>query len=49
METDYWAHRYYEDPKLKEEIEDEEFDLQEVLQSMEDGDWEVVASMGVKP
>jgi hypothetical protein len=25
---DYWAHRHIDDPKLREEIEDEDFDAQ---------------------
>lgn len=28
--TDYWAHRYFEDPKLMDEVEDEGFDAEEI-------------------
>lgn len=46
METDYWAHRYYEDPKLKEEVEDEDFDLAKVLEEIEHNpnDWDTIIS-----
>lgn len=29
--TDYWAHRYIEDPKLMDEIEDEGFDAEAIM------------------
>lgn len=45
MLTEYWAHKYYEDPKLKEEVEDTEFNLEEVLQQMQDDEWETVIQM----
>lgn len=42
--TDYWAHQYLADPNLKDEIEDEDFDLDEVVASMENNpdDWEAL-------
>lgn len=46
MLTDIWAHRYKEDPKLLEEIEDEDFDADSVareigyVQEPDPGDWE---------
>lgn len=45
MLTDIWAHRYAEDPKLLEEVEDEDFDPNEVASIIgvnDPGDWEVV-------
>lgn len=30
--TDYWAWRYVEDPKLMDEIEDEGFDAEAILE-----------------
>lgn len=33
--TDYWAHRYVEDPKLMDEIEDENFDEDDILAQWE--------------
>lgn len=33
--TDYWAHRYVEDPKLLDEIEDEDFDEDNILAQWE--------------
>lgn len=33
--TDYWAHRYYEDPKLMDEVEDEGFDADEIMAQWE--------------
>jgi hypothetical protein len=29
--TDYWAHRYVEDPKLMNEVEDEDFDEDDIM------------------
>lgn len=29
--TEYWAYRYFEDPKLANEIEDEDFDEEEIM------------------
>lgn len=43
MLTDIWAHRYAEDPKLLEEVEDEDFDPDEVasiIGASDPGDWE---------
>lgn len=42
MVTDYWAVQYMHDPKMANEVEDEEFDLDDVLKQMEDDDWQVV-------
>lgn len=33
--TDYWAHRYVEDPKLMDEVEDEGFDAEDILAQWE--------------
>ncbi|WP_281719994.1 hypothetical protein [Nitrosomonas sp.] len=41
METDYWAHYYYENTTT-DEVEDEDFDLDEILSKMEEDDWEEV-------
>lgn len=46
MWEDYWANRYFEDPKAAEqEIEDDEFDLGEVLAELDqnEGSWETLA------
>lgn len=50
MLTDIWAHRYTEDPKLLNEIEDEDFDPDEVaaaigrqpVEEPDPGDWEQI-------
>jgi len=45
MLTDYWAHRFHEDPKAAEEVEDEDFDLEAELAKLEqnpDG-WETLS------
>lgn len=41
METDYWAHHYFGRPN-EDEVEDEDFDLGEVLRRLEQNpdDWE---------
>lgn len=39
MEIDYYAHEYLKNPPA-EFIEDEGFDLDQVLESMADDDWE---------
>lgn len=41
MEVDYWAH-YFADNPTKDEVEDEEFDLEDILAQMEEDDWEDV-------
>jgi hypothetical protein len=41
MELDYWAHYYYENPS-SDEVEDEDFNLEEVLAQMEEDDWEEI-------
>lgn len=33
--TEYWAYRYFEDPNLANEIEDEGFDAEEILEQIE--------------
>ena len=52
MNADYWAHYYFDNPKAKDEIEDEDFNLEDELQKIEDedslddadvDDWESVA------
>jgi hypothetical protein len=35
MLTDYWAHKFLVDPKAAEEVEDDDFDLDEVVKQME--------------
>lgn len=45
MLTDIWAHRYAEDPKLMDEIEDDDFnpdDVAAIIGAANDdpGDWE---------
>lgn len=42
MLTDYWAHRFVDEPKLLEEVEDEDFNLDEVLANIEADDWELI-------
>lgn len=43
MLTDYWAHKYYDDPKLKEEVEDESLTPEEIDRLGNDPDaWEDV-------
>jgi hypothetical protein len=39
--TDYWANHYFENPN-SEEVEDDDFDLDAIVKSMDDGDWEEV-------
>jgi hypothetical protein len=43
---EYWAWQYDANPNLSEEVEDDEFDLDEVVRSMEErpDDWEAVPS-----
>lgn len=44
IETEYWAHHYYESGD-KEEFEDDDFDLDEYVQKIENGeddDWETL-------
>lgn len=33
--TEYWAYRYFEDPKLADEVEDEGFDADEIMAQWE--------------
>ena len=33
--TEYWAHRYFEDPNLANEVEDESFDEDDILAQWE--------------
>ena len=42
IETEYWAHRYYEDPKLALATRDDNFDADEIEQEVLSGDWEVL-------
>lgn len=39
--TDHWVH-YYRQPGRREEIEDDNFDLDNIVKNMEDGDWEEI-------
>ena len=39
--TDRWAHYFFENPNV-DEIEDEDFNLDNILQAIEEGDWEEV-------
>ena len=46
MWEDYWAHRYFDDPKSAEqEHVDDDFDLDEVLTRLDNGDAEWVTEM----
>lgn len=40
--TDYWAFQYFSNPKLADEVEDEDFDQDDILQLMEahPDDWQ---------
>lgn len=49
MLTDWWAHKYFDDPKLAEEVVDEDFDENDVARQIGaeyaappagDDDWE---------
>jgi len=40
--TDYWAHFYADGKGGTEEVEDDDFDLEQVKRDMESGDWEEV-------
>jgi hypothetical protein len=43
MATDYWAHFYHENPnQATTEIEDEDFDLEEIRRKAESGEWEEI-------
>lgn len=33
--TDYWAHKYFSDPKAREEVEDDDFNLEAELAKLE--------------
>lgn len=33
--TEYWSYRYFEDPKLADEVEDEGFNADEILEQIE--------------
>lgn len=35
MMTDYWAHHYYDNPKALEEVEDEDFNLDDEIARIE--------------
>lgn len=43
METDFWAHHYFNNP-VKDEVEDADFDLEAELRRLEENpdDWEVI-------
>lgn len=41
METEYWAHHYFDNP-TGDEVEDEDFDIDSVIAQMADDDWEDV-------
>lgn len=43
MLTEYWAHRFFDDPKLQEEIVDEDMDEEMIDRLMNDPDaWDEV-------
>mgnify|MGYP000107781063 CR=1 FL=1 len=49
MLTDVWAHRFKEDPKLLDEVEDEDFDVDDVAAEIgfsdapdDETDWETL-------
>lgn len=45
MLEEYWAHRYFDDPKAAEEFIDDDFDLDTVVKAMEEGDdWQEIAN-----
>lgn len=44
MLAEYWAHRFYDDPKAAEEVTDEGFELNEILKAMEDDEWVEVSN-----
>lgn len=46
--TEYWTYRYFEDPKLANEVEDEGFDADEILEQIE-AEAEANASSTVAP
>lgn len=35
MEADFWAHKFVENPKAKDEVVDEDFDLDDILRQVE--------------
>lgn len=35
MMTDYWAHHYFDNPKAAEEVEDEDFNMEEEMARLE--------------
>lgn len=41
IETEYWAHRYADNP-VTDAAEDDDFDLDEILAQAGDDDWEEV-------
>lgn len=45
IKADYWAHYYFANPN-GEEVEDDDFDLDAVVASMADDDWEDVIQNG---
>lgn len=44
MLEDFWSHHFYDNPKARDEVEDEDFDLDAEMQALEDdaGDWETL-------
>lgn len=44
IEVDYWAHVYHDDPKQVDAVvsDDPDFDLNEILEKAESGDWEEI-------
>ena len=36
--TDYWTHRYFDDPRLMDMVEDEDFDIDAIMAEWADGD-----------
>ena len=46
IETDFWAHRYFDDPP-KDEVVDDDFDL-EALRNADPDEWEELVSLNGK-
>lgn len=40
MWEDFWMHRFADDPKLANEVEDDEWDLTQAMREAGDDDWE---------
>lgn len=47
IEVDFWAHHFYDNPSAKEEVEDEDFDLEAIRAAgdADDDQWETLVNM----